>query len=827
MKNVYYNLFLASGVVLITLVTQSIIPIVPYTKLEYLEDYFYDYLAGLHEPRFSKKSRIGMISIGQDTVDELGWPIAREEYIRLLELLEQKAESPWILSYLQFQSVNEQVDLAWQQKVSEYNKFIGSPLNYNPDVLLDDYQSKALMKSVLLTRENGIQELPDLPFEMREPLEFIKSERSFGFVNRYGSEKVVFCSETILSDLNGDFAFPSSLIMTAAHILRANLIIDSGASWSRVKNNAKRIEVSSRQCIPFTHLTTKTYLEKRYIEDYELIDILEGESLSGEEVIILGSKDMRRYRGPGNINPQDDGVVHEYVLNARLLDAVIEGVSINRPTLSRKNWHGVLPFFWGALFIILSVFISLKVLPILSLGLLLVHLIHAYLQMSHSYVFDIYIQSILFLLLVALYFLGFQAFLAFHGYKLQLGFSDDLRLLLGRCQTVGELNRAIMIAGSKLFENFRIGFQDFDMELYEAAADPKLALSYLRKQDDASLAESTYHSSVGEENDSVRNLRAGVNPKNQRVFEMRIASNGQELASAMVSLSFSVYQKSFIDRLVDIMQREVSTHWYRIKLVSEQRIQDYKFVMEKSRSEAMSQFVPDSLARSFLTNPDPQTQLSDVLKPRTSRVALLQADIRGFTKMFALNHPMEVLDKLQSYYQPVIDVAEKIAQVKLMGDCIFLFIEEKAFAARTKVTIGDAMFALAKTLVEETHRINTEVNQQQPIHFGIAIHFGEVIVGNLSSKNCIDYTVIGKEVNMTARIEELTKKPEIQNKIGKNGILISEALFNELRHFRQCGIEKIELVDYNLAVRSFPEVKRVYYISAEVIMKIEGLQRFD
>jgi adenylate cyclase len=59
-----------------------------------------------------------------------------------------------------------------------------------------------------------------------------------------------------------------------------------------------------------------------------------------------------------------------------------------------------------------------------------------------------------------------------------------------------------------------------------------------------------------------------------------------------------------------------------------------------------------------------------------------------------------------------------------------------------------------------------------PLNYGIGVHVGDVMYGNIGSSSRLDFTVIGPAVNMASRLEALTKT------IGKK-VLLSRA-FAEL-----------------------------------------------
>jgi adenylate cyclase len=55
-----------------------------------------------------------------------------------------------------------------------------------------------------------------------------------------------------------------------------------------------------------------------------------------------------------------------------------------------------------------------------------------------------------------------------------------------------------------------------------------------------------------------------------------------------------------------------------------------------------------------------------------------------------------------------------------------------------------------------------------PLNYGIGVHVGDVMYGNIGSQTRLDFTVIGPAVNMASRLETLTKQ------LGKN-VLLSRA----------------------------------------------------
>ncbi|MGY3347326.1 MULTISPECIES: adenylate/guanylate cyclase domain-containing protein [unclassified Bradyrhizobium] len=140
----------------------------------------------------------------------------------------------------------------------------------------------------------------------------------------------------------------------------------------------------------------------------------------------------------------------------------------------------------------------------------------------------------------------------------------------------------------------------------------------------------------------------------------------------------------------------------------------------------------------------------------TVRAAIMICDLRDFTKI-SDNWPRDdVIDLLNDYFDAMSDpIARHGGEIlKFIGDgllAIFPLSQPKACAnlLRAVTEARQAMAAL------------NERNQgtgRAPLNYGIGVHVGDVMYGNIGSTSRLDFTVIGPAVNMASRLEALTKQ---------------------------------------------------------------------
>ena len=125
-------------------------------------------------------------------------------------------------------------------------------------------------------------------------------------------------------------------------------------------------------------------------------------------------------------------------------------------------------------------------------------------------------------------------------------------------------------------------------------------------------------------------------------------------------------------------------------------------------------------------------------------LAVLFTDIRGFTAFSEKRTPEEVIDKVNRYlgFQAEIVPDFEGSIDKFVGDeMVALFFGDQAVerAIRCSVEI--------QRRVKQEHKTDPA-----PIDIGIGINYGPVILGNMGAENRLDYTVIGSEVNLGARL---------------------------------------------------------------------------
>lgn len=146
---------------------------------------------------------------------------------------------------------------------------------------------------------------------------------------------------------------------------------------------------------------------------------------------------------------------------------------------------------------------------------------------------------------------------------------------------------------------------------------------------------------------------------------------------------------------------------------------------------------------------------------------ILFSDIRDFTTLCEGRAPAEVLEMLNHYLTRMNDIIERHGGVvdKFIGDAIMALF---GTPVRQEDHAGRAM-AAALDMIGELADINRALAEKgfPELRIGIGVNTGIVVAGNMGSRNRLNYTVIGDDVNLASRLES-------ECKAFKKSIIISE-----------------------------------------------------
>ncbi len=143
------------------------------------------------------------------------------------------------------------------------------------------------------------------------------------------------------------------------------------------------------------------------------------------------------------------------------------------------------------------------------------------------------------------------------------------------------------------------------------------------------------------------------------------------------------------------------------------------------------------------------------VKSEVRAVCVMFVDIRGFTAFAEDTSPGAVVDYLNAVFERIVESVNAHHGIvnKFLGDgCMAIFGAPLAEGNHCENGTRAALEILAGVEVE------VAAGRLPPTRLGIALHAGEVVIGNVGSRLRKEYTVIGDVVNVASRVESLNKE---------------------------------------------------------------------
>ncbi|HSP62879.1 MAG TPA: adenylate/guanylate cyclase domain-containing protein, partial [Pyrinomonadaceae bacterium] len=189
------------------------------------------------------------------------------------------------------------------------------------------------------------------------------------------------------------------------------------------------------------------------------------------------------------------------------------------------------------------------------------------------------------------------------------------------------------------------------------------------------------------------------------------------------------------------------------------------------------------------------------LSGKLVKVTIFYSDIRGFTTMSERMTPEAIYDQLNEYFEAMCTVIFKYGGYvdKFIGDCIMV-----AFSAPVQ-TPDDARKAVDAAL--EQQRVIGELGERwrkegkEPFTVGMGINTGRVVMGNLGASSRMNFTVIGDDVNIAARLYNVARGGQI---------VISESTYQEVRElFKIRELEPVVVKGKSAPLRTYEVLGRI------------------
>jgi adenylate cyclase len=185
------------------------------------------------------------------------------------------------------------------------------------------------------------------------------------------------------------------------------------------------------------------------------------------------------------------------------------------------------------------------------------------------------------------------------------------------------------------------------------------------------------------------------------------------------------------------------------------------------------------------------------------QAAIWLSDLRGFTALSDRLVPENVVDILNQYFDCQVPVIREHGGeiLKFMGDgllAVFPIGKDGGNLGNVCRNVLEAS-RKARTNVEAMHYPNG--NALERFRFGVALHIGDILFGNIGGMSRLDFTCIGPAVNLAARLEKIAGR--------LHRTVVASAAFAGA-----CDDDWIDLGEFPIA--GFSEGQRVFGLRDEV-----------
>ncbi len=240
----------------------------------------------------------------------------------------------------------------------------------------------------------------------------------------------------------------------------------------------------------------------------------------------------------------------------------------------------------------------------------------------------------------------------------------------------------------------------------------------------------------------------------------------------------------------------------------------YGYLFETRRREQLKemfgQYVPEKHIDEML-----KTSSDYGLHGEDRTMSVLFADIRNFTSISEGLSAADLVDMLNTFFTPMTEIIFNHHGTidKYIGDLIMAFwgapLKDKNHAYHALQSAWDM-----QTKVKEMQPI-LAAHHWPEIHIGIGINTGMMSVGDMGSRYRRNYTVLGDQVNLSSRVESLTKF------YGVN-IIVTESTQKNQPKFVFRKLDQVQVKGKKNAIAIFEVVTLTAKLTADVAAELKN-----
>jgi adenylate cyclase len=215
----------------------------------------------------------------------------------------------------------------------------------------------------------------------------------------------------------------------------------------------------------------------------------------------------------------------------------------------------------------------------------------------------------------------------------------------------------------------------------------------------------------------------------------------------------------FVTKPVDLADLEITIRKTLDAIGKLREIEGQRAAAERARNNLSRYFSPN-LVEMLAARDEPLGAV------RRQTVAVLFADIVGFTSMAEQMMPEAVVRMLREYHERMT------ALIFACGGTIDKYIGDEIFAVFgvPEATVEDAANALKcadmMLMALECWNEEREPRGESRLAIGIGLNYGPAVLGDVGSEHSFSFTVIGDTVNTASRLQRLTRGLETPLVVG-------------------------------------------------------------